>query len=64
MPRKLRVEFEGAIYHVMNRGDRQEASRVIREMLTVRRVRAAELGNPLTATEPSMTRRFTFALPQ
>jgi REP element-mobilizing transposase RayT len=25
MPRKLRVEYEGAIYHVMNRGDRQEA---------------------------------------
>ena len=24
MPRKLRVEYEGAIYHVMNRGDRQE----------------------------------------
>jgi len=21
MPRKLRIEFEGAIYHVMNRGD-------------------------------------------
>ena len=24
MPRKLRVEYEGAIYHVMNRGDRHE----------------------------------------
>ena len=24
MPRKLRVEYPGAIYHVMNRGDRQE----------------------------------------
>jgi putative transposase len=24
MPRKLRVEYEGAIYHVMNRGDRRE----------------------------------------
>ena len=24
MPRKLRVEHEGAIYHVMNRGDRRE----------------------------------------
>src|SRR6266403_3065467 len=24
MPRKLRVEYEGAIYHVMNRGDRGE----------------------------------------
>jgi REP element-mobilizing transposase RayT len=24
MPRKLRIEFEGAIYHVMNRGDRRE----------------------------------------
>ena len=24
MPRKLRVEYEGAIYHVMNRGDRKE----------------------------------------
>jgi len=25
MPRKLRVEYEGAIYHVMNRGDRRES---------------------------------------
>lgn len=25
MPRKLRVEYPGAIYHLMNRGDRQEA---------------------------------------
>jgi len=25
MPRKLRVQYEGAIYHVMNRGDRREA---------------------------------------
>jgi putative transposase len=25
VPRKLRIEYEGAIYHVMNRGDRQEA---------------------------------------
>jgi hypothetical protein len=25
MPRKLRVEYEGAIYHVMNRGGRLEA---------------------------------------
>ena len=25
MPRKLRVEYEGAVYHVMNRGDRREA---------------------------------------
>jgi REP element-mobilizing transposase RayT len=24
MPRKLRVEYEGAIYHLMNRGDRRE----------------------------------------
>ena len=24
MARKLRVEYPGAIYHVMNRGDRQE----------------------------------------
>ena len=24
MPRKLRIEFEGAIFHVMNRGDRRE----------------------------------------
>ena len=24
MARKLRVEYEGAIYHVMNRGDRKE----------------------------------------
>lgn len=25
MPRQLRIEYEGAIYHVMNRGDRREA---------------------------------------
>jgi len=25
MARKVRVEFAGAIYHVINRGDRQEA---------------------------------------
>src|SRR3974390_2996257 len=24
MPRKLRVEYEGALYHVMSRGDRRE----------------------------------------
>ena len=24
VPRKLRIEYPGAIYHVMNRGDRQE----------------------------------------
>jgi putative transposase len=24
MARKLRVEFEGALYHVLNRGDRRE----------------------------------------
>jgi REP element-mobilizing transposase RayT len=24
VPRKLRIEYEGGIYHVMNRGDRQE----------------------------------------
>ena len=24
MPRQLRLEYEGAIYHVMNRGDRRE----------------------------------------
>ena len=25
MPRQLRLEYAGAIYHVMNRGDRREA---------------------------------------
>jgi hypothetical protein len=24
MPRQPRIEYEGAIYHVMNRGDRRE----------------------------------------
>jgi len=24
MPRKMRVEYEGALYHVMSRGDRRE----------------------------------------
>ena len=35
MPRKLRVEYAGAIYHVLNRGDRREAiflDRADREM--------------------------------
>jgi REP element-mobilizing transposase RayT len=26
MPRQLRIEFEGALYHVLNRGDRREPS--------------------------------------
>jgi len=26
MPRQLRIEYPGAIYHVMNRGDRRDAS--------------------------------------
>jgi len=25
VPRKLRVQYSGAIYHLMNRGDRREA---------------------------------------
>ena len=25
MPRKLRIQYPGAIYHVMNRGDQREA---------------------------------------
>ena len=25
MPRQLRVEYSGAVYHVMSRGDRREA---------------------------------------
>ena len=25
MPRKLRIQYPGAMYHVMNRGDRREA---------------------------------------
>jgi REP-associated tyrosine transposase len=25
MPRPLRIEYSGAIYHVINRGDRREA---------------------------------------
>jgi hypothetical protein len=25
MPRQLRIEYPGAIYHLMNRGDRREA---------------------------------------
>jgi len=24
MPRQLRIQYEGAIYHLMNRGDRRE----------------------------------------
>ena len=31
MPRKLRVEHEGAIYHVMNRGDRREVIFKVKE---------------------------------
>ncbi len=30
MARKLRVEYPGAIYHVMNRGDRRECDRLKR----------------------------------
>jgi len=32
MARKLRVEYPGAIYHVMNRGDRREAAEALLEM--------------------------------
>jgi hypothetical protein len=28
MPRQLRIQYEGAIYHLMNRGDRRERPRV------------------------------------
>jgi hypothetical protein len=51
MARKLRVQYPGAIYHVMNRGDRresifkddQEASRLLAEELTRRGWSAGEL---------------------
>ena len=31
MPRKLRVEYEGAMYQVMNRGDRREVIFKVKE---------------------------------
>lgn len=33
MPRKLRLEYEKAIYHVMNRGDRKEDIFVVNQDL-------------------------------
>jgi hypothetical protein len=35
MARKLRVEFEGAVYHVMNRGDQRERNFVEEEDRTL-----------------------------
>jgi hypothetical protein len=33
MARKLRMEYPGAIYHVLNRGDRRETSESVAEAL-------------------------------
>ena len=40
MPRKLRVEYEGAIYHVMSRGDRVTGGGGVRGVLVHERVPA------------------------
>ena len=40
MPRALRIEYSGAIYHVMNRGDRREPIFHARKVRLARRVRA------------------------
>ena len=46
--RKLRVEFEGAVYHVMNRGDQRERSFVDEEDRTLF---VATLGQAWAKTE-------------
>ncbi len=63
MPRKLRVQYPGAIYHVMSRGDRREdiflddvaivALRLRRETsLSLKRIAARlHLGSPRSAGE-------------
>ena len=48
MARKLRVEFEGAVYHVMNRGDQRERIFVDDED---RRLFLATLGEACAKTE-------------
>src|SRR4029077_10578585 len=48
MARKLRVEFEGAVYHVMNRGDQRERIFVNDED---RRLFLATLGEACAKTE-------------
>ena len=48
MARKLRVEFEGAIYHVRNRGDQRERIFVDDED---RRLFLATLGEACAKTE-------------
>jgi N12 class adenine-specific DNA methylase len=48
MARKLRVEFEGAVYHVMNRGDQRERIFVDAED---RRVFLETLGEACAKTE-------------
>jgi hypothetical protein len=50
MPRQMRREFAGAIYHVMNRGDRrEEIFRTERELADSGRFRL----NPSRASRPS-----------
>ena len=43
MPRPLRIGFEGAIYHVMNRGDRREP--IFRDLPAGRQVPRIESGS-------------------
>jgi hypothetical protein len=63
MPRKLRIEFEGAICHVMNRGDRREpifyswASRLPIEIIAGperggRYIKGSSRGQPKSAGKP------------
>ena len=40
MPRALRIQYPGAIYHVMNRGDRREPKGEVRKIARARRLRA------------------------
>ena len=40
MPRALRIQYPGAIYHVMNRGDRREPKGDVRKIAMARRLRA------------------------
>src|SRR5450432_2742370 len=57
MARKARVEFEGAVYHVLDRGDRREAifqdDADRRRFLESLGARACEQGEPLRPNGPA-----------
>jgi hypothetical protein len=54
MPRKLRIQYPGAMYHVMNRGDQREAifgDDVVLDVAAGRRRKAIDLPPKITATD-------------